>query len=78
MKEYSIIFKNGDEEHSTNKEIIKSICKEHKKEEVEQVFWKEYENKNGFWEEVWCELLFCSRRQEIWLNGVKFKEDVLK
>jgi len=31
--EYSICFKNGDEEHSESIREIKSICKEYKKKE---------------------------------------------
>ena len=71
MKEYSISFKNGDEEHSTNLKIIKNICKEHIKQEIDQIFYKTYKKIDGFWDEKDCVLLYCVYQN---INhGIKFK-----
>ena len=72
MKEHSISFTNGDEEHSSSIRIIKNICKSHKKNEIDQVFTKTYKKINGFYEEQDCILLYC-KYQKINL-GIKFNE----
>ena len=72
MKEYTIIFKNDDEELSSSIRVIRNICKGYKEEEIEQVFYKTYKNIKGFWEEQDCILLYC-KYQEI-NNGIKFME----
>ncbi len=72
MKEHTISFTNGDEEHSSSIKVVKDICKEYKSNEIDQVFTKTYKKINGFYEEQDCILLYC-KYQKI-NNRIKFKE----
>ena len=72
MKIHTINFTNGDEEHSESIREIKDICKEHKENEIDQVFTKTYKMRQSREEETDCVLLFC-KYQKI-NNGIKFKK----